>query len=49
MAKMSLGVITFRHRKYMSKIKIADDETEGSGNTGAENTAGADSQGVSPQ
>ena len=38
------GVITTHHRKYMNKIKNADDDTEDSGNSGGENTAGAESQ-----
>ena len=34
-------VIMTHHWKYMSKIKNADDETEDSGNKGAESKAGS--------
>ena len=36
--------VTTRQRKYKSKIRNADEEIEGSGNTGAMNTAGAANQ-----
>ena len=44
-----IGVITTHHRKYMSKVKNAYDETDVSGNTGEENRAGAESQTSSQQ
>ena len=43
------GVITTCHRKYMSKIKNADNETEDSGYTEGENTARGESRASSQQ
>ena len=39
------GCVTTRHRRYMSKITNADEEIEGSGNTGAENLVGEANRG----
>ena len=43
------GCVTTRHRRYMSKVRNADEEIESSENTGAENQAGAANRAGSQQ